>query len=75
MAENGAIWLDDLNFPNRLVPFIAQLVIIRLDSGKIVSNVMEAYRRLTLEDTGFGVFISASPSKTADIEQSLVYSA
>jgi L-lactate dehydrogenase complex protein LldG len=36
--------------------------------------MQDAYRRIRLEDTGFGVFISG-PSKTADIEQSLVYGA
>jgi L-lactate dehydrogenase complex protein LldG len=36
--------------------------------------MQDAYRRIRLTDTGFGVFISG-PSKTADIEQSLVYGA
>ena len=74
VAENGAIWLNDSDFPNRLIPFIAQQVIIKLDSDKIVSNMTEAYRKINLENAGFGVFISG-PSKTADIEQSLVYGA
>lgn len=74
VAENAAIWLDDSNFPNRLVPFIIQRLIIILDSKKIVSDMHAAYDRINLEDTGFGVFISG-PSKTADIEQSLVYGA
>ena len=74
VAENGAIWLDDSDFPNRLVPFVAQMVIISLDSAKILSNMTEAYHKLNMAGTGFGVFISG-PSKTADIEQSLVYGA
>jgi L-lactate dehydrogenase complex protein LldG len=74
VAENGAIWLDDSDFPNRLIPFIAQQVIIKLDSRKIVADMSEAYCRINLAKTGFGVFISG-PSKTADIEQSLVYGA
>ena len=74
VAENGAIWVADSDFPNRLIPFIAQLVIIQLDSGAIVSNMTDAYRLINLQNTGFGVFISG-PSKTADIEQSLVYGA
>ena len=74
VAENGAIWLNDSNFPNRLVPFIAQQVIIKLNSDKIVNTMVDAYRQIDLENTGFGVFISG-PSKTADIEQSLVYGA
>jgi len=34
----------------------------------------EVYKKLNLGKTGFGVFISG-PSKTADIEQSMVYGA
>jgi L-lactate dehydrogenase complex protein LldG len=74
VAENGAIWLDDSNFSNRLVPFIAQQLIIKLDSSQIVEDMHAAYSRVNLQDSGFGVFISG-PSKTADIEQSLVYGA
>lgn len=74
VAENGAIWLDDSNFPNHLVPFIAQRLIIKLDSKQIVSDIHAAYSRINLENFGFGVFISG-PSKTADIEQRLVYGA
>ncbi len=74
VAENGAIWLDDSNFSNRLIPFITQQLIIKLDSRQIVSDMLQAYRRINFENCGFGVFISG-PSKTADIEQSLVYGA
>ena len=74
VAENGAIWLDEINFPNRLVPFITQKLIIKLDKAKIVGDMHHAYRRINLSNTGFGVFISG-PSKTADIEQCLVYGA
>ncbi len=74
VAENGAIWLDDSNFPNRLVPFMTQQLIIKLDSKQIVYDMHAAYSRINLGDTEFGVFISG-PSKTADIEQCLVYGA
>ncbi len=72
VSENGAIWLDETNFPNRLLPFIAEQLIVMLSKDNIVRDMHEAYRRINPEDTGFGVFISG-PSKTADIEQSLVY--
>lgn len=74
VAENGAIWLDETNFPNRLLPFIAEQLVILLNKENIVSNMHEAYQKIDLENAGFGVFISG-PSKTADIEQSLVYGA
>lgn len=74
VAENGAIWLDDSNYPNRLIPFIAERLIICLNSEQIFSDMHEAYSFLGNNTKGFGVFISG-PSKTADIEQNLVYGA
>lgn len=74
VAENGAIWLDDSNFPNRIIPFIAEHLIICLDPGKIVLDMHQAHALLGKVQTGFGVFISG-PSKTADIEQNLVFGA
>lgn len=74
VAENGAIWVDDVNFPHRLLPFIARQLAFVLDRKQIVENMHEAYQKLHLQEKGFGVFISG-PSKTADIEQSLVYGA
>lgn len=74
VAENGAIWIDESNFSNRLIPFIAEKLIILLNSKNIVENMHQAYTYLDKISIGFGVFISG-PSKTADIEQTLVYGA
>jgi len=74
VAENGAVWLDETNFPNRLLPFVTLQLVIVLDKNKIAGNMHQAYQWADLQGTGFGVFISG-PSKTADIEQSLVYGA
>ncbi|KAA6345347.1 Lactate utilization protein C [termite gut metagenome] len=74
VAENGAIWLEDADMPHRLLPFITQHLILKLDTDRIVATMQEAYRLLRMNESGFGVFISG-PSKTADIEQSLVYGA
>jgi L-lactate dehydrogenase complex protein LldG len=74
VAENGAIWLEDKDLPQRIIPFITQHLILQLDANKIVPTMQEAYQQIRLNQTGFGVFISG-PSKTADIEQSLVYGA
>jgi len=74
VAENGAVWLGESKMINRLLPFICQHLVIVLDTNKIVANMHEAYRQIPLDKEGYGVFI-AGPSKTADIEQSLVIGA
>jgi L-lactate dehydrogenase complex protein LldG len=74
VAENGAIWIEDKDIPNRIIPFITQHLILWLDVRMLVATMQNAYQQIRLKETGFGVFISG-PSKTADIEQSLVYGA
>jgi L-lactate dehydrogenase complex protein LldG len=74
VAEEGAIWLGEEHMAHRAAPFLAQHLCIVLDRNTIVRNMHEAYARLSVAESGFGVFI-AGPSKTADIEQSLVIGA
>lgn len=74
VAENGAVWLDEARFSNRLVPFIAEELVVCLNSKEIVRDMHEAYSKSGKNTTGFGVFVSG-PSKTADIEQNLVFGA
>lgn len=74
VAENGAIWLEDKDLPHRLIPFITQHLILVVDTATIVAHMQDAYQQMNRKNTGYGVFISG-PSKTADIEQSLVYGA
>ncbi|MDK2051205.1 MULTISPECIES: LutC/YkgG family protein [Arcobacteraceae] len=74
VAENGAIWMKDESNRHRSLYFIAQNIVIVIDEDEIVNNMHEAYEKLSFEKAGFGVFISG-PSKTADIEQSLVIGA
>jgi L-lactate dehydrogenase complex protein LldG len=74
VAENGAIWLTDAGIQHRAILFICQHLVIVVPRDQIVSNMHEAYERLAFRQAGFGVFISG-PSKTADIEQSLVIGA
>jgi L-lactate dehydrogenase complex protein LldG len=75
VAENGSIWVTDTEIgQHRVLPFITQHLVLILDKNKIFKNLHEAYKELEVNKTGFGVFI-AGPSKTADIEQSLVIGA
>jgi L-lactate dehydrogenase complex protein LldG len=74
VAENAAVWLDETNFPHRVIPFITQNLVIKLMVQNLIGGMEEAYSKTDLTKTGFGVFISG-PSKTADIEQVLVFGA
>lgn len=74
IAENAAIWLSESRLVKRVLPFIAQNLAILIREGDIVATLHEAYARISVAREGYGVFISA-PSKTADIEQSLVIGA
>lgn len=74
VAENGAIWMDDADLGLRAVPFIAEHLAILLDRNQLVGNMHQAYQKVGMAESGFGLFI-AGPSKTADIEQSLVIGA
>lgn len=74
VAENGAIWLTDENLGLRALPFITEHLVIVLEEKSLVSNMHEAYQKIGAQHSGFGLFI-AGPSKTADIEQSLVIGA
>jgi L-lactate dehydrogenase complex protein LldG len=74
VAENGSVWLYEHQIKNRLLPFICQHLVICLNINKIVPNMHEAYQQVDVAKEGYGVFL-AGPSKTADIEQSLVIGA
>ncbi len=58
----------------RWLSSIAEHLILVVDAGNLVHNMHQAYERLQFGETSYGVFVSG-PSKTADIEQSLVIGA
>lgn len=80
VAENGACWITEAQMIERALPFISQHLALVIRRKDIVADMNEAYARIaSLESAaetpyGFATFI-AGPSKTADIEQSLVLGA
>jgi L-lactate dehydrogenase complex protein LldG len=74
VAENGAVWVTDTGIKYRAVLFITQHLVLVVPRDQVLDNMHQAYDRLKFGRAGFGAFISG-PSKTADIEQSLVIGA
>lgn len=74
VAENGAVWITDKHVRQRTIYFIVQHLALVVPASEIVDNMPQAYERLQFDRPYFGAFISG-PSKTADIEQSLVIGA
>lgn len=74
VAENSALWVTDDLLGQRVSPFIPQYLAIVVNKYNIVATMHQAYERIGNQEYGFGTFI-AGPSKTADIEQSLVLGA
>jgi len=74
VAENAALWITEDLMHQRAVPFICQQLAVVIQAKDIVETLHDAYVKIADSVYGFGTFI-AGPSKTADIEQSLVLGA
>lgn len=74
VAENGAVWVKNPKNKYRALYFLAKQLLIVVKKDAIVDTMHEAYERVRFDKAGYGLFISG-PSKTADIEQSLVIGA
>ncbi len=74
VAENAAIWISDSYSSHRALLFITQYLAIVIQKSAIVGNMHKAYQHVKIDETGWGCWV-AGPSKTADIEQSLVIGA
>lgn len=74
VAENGAVWITEDRMGHRVLPFITQHLGMLVEENQIVATMHDAYKKMADAEYGFGTFV-AGPSKTADIEQSLVLGA
>jgi len=74
VAENGAIWITDGAMGDRALPFICERLMLVIPENSLLGTMHDAYQRIGAAGYNFGTFI-AGPSKTADIEQSLVLGA
>jgi L-lactate dehydrogenase complex protein LldG len=74
VAENGSVWVTDAAMIDRALPFICSHLVLIIFKSSIVSTMHDAYEKIGSSVYELGTFI-AGPSKTADIEQSLVLGA
>lgn len=73
VAENGAVWITQ-QVKHKALYFISTGLVILINKEDLVNNMHEAYKRVEGTDYKYGFFVSG-PSKTADIEQALVFGA
>ena len=73
VAENGAVWIAQ-DIRHKALYFGATALMIVIPCDALVDTMHEAVVRPEVDDFGYGCFMSG-PSKTADIEQALVFGA
>jgi len=74
VAENGAVWITEAGLRHRALFVLAQHLALVVPASRLVNDMHEAYEKVRIPRPGYGCFVSG-PSKTADIEQSLVIGA
>lgn len=74
-AENGAVAVTSADAPHRSLLYLAERVILLLDAAAIVGDLHSAMRALPEVAWRSQLTFISGPSKTADIEQTLVHGA
>jgi L-lactate dehydrogenase complex protein LldG len=74
VAEAGAVWLTQADLVVNALAVLAQHLIVLLDPAAIVDTMHDAYTRLDLTASPYGVFL-AGPSATGDIEGVIIHGA
>lgn len=75
VAENGAVALTEDDAPHRSLLFLAERVILLLDAADLVGDLHSAVRAVPDSAWLSQLTFVSGPSKTADIEQTLVHGA
>ena len=74
VAEAGAIWLTQGELVVNALGVLSQHLIVLLDPAAIVDTMHDAYGRLDLTASPYGVFL-AGPSATGDIDGVIIHGA
>ena len=74
VAEAGAIWLTQRELAVNALGVLSQHLIVLLDPTAIADTMHDAYRRLDLTASPYGLFM-AGPSATGDIEGVIIHGA
>jgi L-lactate utilization protein LutC len=76
VAENGAVAVVGADAPHRSLLFLAERVILLVDAASVAGDLHAGMRTLTADAfSRHHVTWISGPSKTADIEQTLVFGA
>jgi L-lactate dehydrogenase complex protein LldG len=74
VAEAGAIWVTQKDLVINALGVLSQHLVVLLDPAAVVETMHDAYGRLDLTASPYGVFL-AGPSATGDIEGVIIHGA
>jgi L-lactate dehydrogenase complex protein LldG len=74
VAEAGAVWLTQDDLVVNALGVLSQHLVVLLDPAAVVDSMQDAYGRLDLAASPYGVFL-AGPSATGDIEGVIIHGA